>query len=589
MAYAETVAYRRSTGTVEPNQPASTTTRAVIYLRVSTKEQAEMGGEVEGYSIPAQREACLRRAAQLGAAVIDEFVDRGESAQSAKRPELQRLLRFVSETNVDYVIVHKVDRLARNRVDDVNINLTLRRHGAQLVSVSENIDETPSGLLLHGIMSSIAEFYSQNLAQEVIKGSTEKAKRGGTVGKAPTGYRNVRRMDAGREVRTVEIDPERGPLMKWAFEQFATGEWTTRSLLETVSDRGLTSTGGPRTSPKPLSVSNFTRLLRNRYYIGFVRYKGVEYRGTHESLVPLETFLRVQAVLDAHRASAEKHSRYPHYLKGTIYCAGCGSRLGVMNARNRHGTVYPYFFCLGRQRSRQCTQPVVTIDVVEAAIERLYSRVALTDSERTDLEAHVRREIKAVQAEVAVQHREQRRRAGKLRDERDKLLQAYYAGAVGLEQLKAEQARITAGLDEAERVLAVAQTEDAELAERITIILDWAQRCGDVYRFASDDVRRLMNQAFFERILVGPETEATGQVASPFRELIGDARGGDAPEYKRSSTGNAVEDHVCPLLGAGSNIDWLVGEAGLEPAHPFGHRNLNPARLPIPPLARVER
>src|SRR5271168_4274603 len=87
---------------------------AVIYLRVSSREQAEKGGEAEGYSIPAQREACRRKAKALDAAVIEEFVERGESAKTADRPELQRLLEFVTEQPVKYVIVHKVDRLARN-------------------------------------------------------------------------------------------------------------------------------------------------------------------------------------------------------------------------------------------------------------------------------------------------------------------------------------------------------------------------------------------------------------------------------------------------------------------------------------------
>ena len=89
------------------------------------------------------------------------------------------LERLKSERDVDFVIVHKIDRLARNRGDDVNITLAIREAGAQLVSVSENIDETPSGMLLHGIMSSIAEFYSRNLATEVIKGTRKKVE-GGT-------------------------------------------------------------------------------------------------------------------------------------------------------------------------------------------------------------------------------------------------------------------------------------------------------------------------------------------------------------------------------------------------------------------------
>ena len=86
---------------------------AVTYLRVSTTEQAKRGGEVEGYSIPAQREACKREAQRLEAEIAAEFVDRGASARSANRPQLKALLTYLEEHAVRYVIVHKIDRLAR--------------------------------------------------------------------------------------------------------------------------------------------------------------------------------------------------------------------------------------------------------------------------------------------------------------------------------------------------------------------------------------------------------------------------------------------------------------------------------------------
>jgi DNA invertase Pin-like site-specific DNA recombinase len=198
---------------------------AVLYLRVSTKDQAHKGGEAEGFSIPAQRDAGRRKAASLGAVIVEEFVDAGESAKSADRPALQRMLRYLRNNRVAFVVVHKVDRLARNRADDLEITLAIRAAGAELVSCTENIDDTPSGVLLHGIMSSIAEFYSRNLAHEVAKGLVQKAKSGGTPGKAPVGYLNTRRYESGREIRTVEVDPARAPLVQWAFEAYADGEW----------------------------------------------------------------------------------------------------------------------------------------------------------------------------------------------------------------------------------------------------------------------------------------------------------------------------------------------------------------------------
>ena len=197
---------------------------AVSYLRVSTREQAEKGGTDEGFSIPAQREATRRKAEQLGAGIVEEFVDAGPSAKSADRPELMRMIQYVKANKVSYCIVHKVDRLARNRADDVSIHLALQQCGVMPVSATENIDETPSGMLLHGIMSTIAEFYSHNLATEVAKGMNQKAIGGGTNGKAPIGYLNVRTRDElGRELRTIELDPERAPIIEWAFKAYASG------------------------------------------------------------------------------------------------------------------------------------------------------------------------------------------------------------------------------------------------------------------------------------------------------------------------------------------------------------------------------
>ena len=183
---------------------------ALVYARVSTKEQAG-GGDGDGFSLPAQRDACRRKAESLGAAVVEEFVDKGESAKTADRPELQRLLKVLPTRSVDFVIVHKIDRLARNRADDVALTAAIQASGAKLVSVTENIDETPSGTLLHGIMASISEFYSKNLAAEVSKGMDQKAKKGGRPGKAPVGYLNTREItDDGHEIRTVVVHPEHG-------------------------------------------------------------------------------------------------------------------------------------------------------------------------------------------------------------------------------------------------------------------------------------------------------------------------------------------------------------------------------------------
>ena len=558
--------------------------RAVLYLRVSTKDQAERGGETEGFSLPAQRDACTRKAAALGAEVVEEFADRGESAKTADRPELLRLLQYVCDEHVDYVIVHKVDRLARNRADDVAITLAIKKAGVTLVSCTENIDETPSGALMHGIMSSIAEFYSRNLAAEVIKGSTQKAKSGGTVGKAPTGYVNVRRWENGRESRTVEVDPERGPLMRWVFEEYATGEWSIRRLLDAATAKGLTSKGGPRTPSKPLSLSNFCRLLNTTYYYGVFSYRGVEYQGTHEPLITKATFDKVQGVLRAHALSGEKRRTHHHFLIGTIFCKQCGSRLGVMNAKNKYGTIYPYFYCLGKQEHRTgCTQRTVRIEQVEERVAVLWEGERLTETERAQLEAFIRSELAGLGETNRTERARQSSRVEQLKAERQKLLQAHYADALPLDLMKAEQQRIASELAAAETLLDRANAQMNTVAIAVSRALDLVTECGPTYQQAPNQQRRMMNQALFSRILVGDDGTIEGHYTQEYellldpsiRELAQEQQApeqpGPVPQCARTERPSAltrsfgVKNTRTPsFAGRGSRIDWLVGEGGLE-------------------------
>ena len=203
---------------------------ALIYLRVSTKEQAAKDETAEGYSIPGQREACLRLISEKGWNVADEFVDAGESARSSDRPSLKAMLARVAEDEIGAVVVHKIDRLARNIEDHVAIRASLRKAGVALISVTENIEETASGKLVEGIHALMAELYSANLASEIRKGMTQKAKMGGWPQRAPIGYLNNGEKVAGQDIAKVVFDPERAFLVKEMFRLYATGDYSLAEL-----------------------------------------------------------------------------------------------------------------------------------------------------------------------------------------------------------------------------------------------------------------------------------------------------------------------------------------------------------------------
>ena len=545
--------------------PPQGTAQAVSYLRVSTKEQAEKGGTDEGFSIPAQREANRRKAEQLGAVIVEEFVDAGESARKADRPDLMRMIKYVKQHRVAYCIVHKVDRLARNRADDVTIHLALQESGVMLVSATENIDETPSGMLLHGIMSTIAEFYSRNLATEVIKGMTQKAASGGTIGKAPIGYLNVRERDElGREVRTVDFDPDRAPLVEWAFKAYASGDWTVSQLHDELTSRGLTTPATPKRPSKMLAVSSVHRMLTNPYYKGEITYRGVLYKGSHTPLVQAEVWYQVQSVLTAHKTASEATQVHDHYLKGTVYCGQCGSRLIVSNAKNSYGNVYPYFVCSGRHAKRtDCSRQAMLIDEVEHLIEQYYQRVQVTHAQRQALSGMIHAEFDRLMSAEADELGQLTAHRDRLEHEQDRLLQAHYAEAIPLSVLKREQDRILGELDQVTRRIDAHYGEYTDARAHLDDALNLLENCAEIYARCDDANRRLCNQAFFTKIYIDEDGDVRAENARPFEMLLDPEVNADALTW----AANADKARTQPddSSGQSSSLVRWVPPVGLEP------------------------
>src|SRR6266545_3203800 len=453
---------------------------AVIYLRVSTKEQAAKDETGEGYSIPAQREACIRYVAERGWDVADEFVDAGESARTADRPMLKAMLRRVAEGEIGAIVVHKIDRLARSMEDHVAIRAALRRSGVQLVSVTENIEETASGRLVEGIHALMAEFYSANLASEIRKGMTQKAKMGGWPTKAPIGYLNIRDKTAGKEIAKVILDPERASLVREAFRLYSTGEYSILELQATMHAKGLTSPHARRAGA-PMSASKLAEMLANPFYAGVVEWGGVQY-------------------------------------KGLLFCGECGRRLSLTLAK---GT-YLYFYCLGQrgQARTGCRQPYVMAADVEVLVEDVYGRVQLPSSWVERLTAELEAEIADRQAETAERQTALTKKLAKIGDERQKLLQALYASAIPLELLKSEQDRLTAEERAAKQELDAEEADLGGWQDVLRTAVNLAGNCHAAYLKARPSVRRRFNQAVLEAVYVKDRKIARAEFSEVFAPLF---------------------------------------------------------------------
>jgi site-specific DNA recombinase len=589
-------------GTFEPEQPNLDRGFAVIYLRVSTEEQAKVGGTAEGYSIPYQREACLAKAKAMGVVVVGEYVDAGHSAKSANRPELKRMLRELGPRAVKYVIVHKIDRLARNKRDDFIINEAITEAGAALVSVVDLVDDTPQGRFNYTIQAGLAQLYVDNLAVEVMKGLTTKVKSGGTPYRVPIGYLNKRRIEGVADIRWVEVDPERAPLITWAFEQYETGNWSISRLRKALTDKGFTTRQTRKYPGKTLSVNGLHKILTNPYYAGIVPFKGAYYPGTHTALVDTATWLRVQDVLRAHNAAGEKDRTHAHYLKGSLFCGECGSRLVFSRNRGRGG-VYDYFFCIGRRFKRtSCVRKAVHVQAVEAGVEDWYRRFEVQPHHVKQIQAGVSHELTDQREQAAFIAEQAKKRLAKARNERELVLGAHYAGAIPVDMLRSEMDRLTREISAAELELQAATASVQDIEAQLHRALHVASTCSANYQEALPPIRRLMNQGFFTKLYVDMDGGIErADLTEPFAALLPDQEPAtaqtvpDAPEAgpasetppgtdpkTRAHLGGAdVSERTSPravlktilknespgqvLLTRGSNMTTLAEAEGFEP------------------------
>jgi len=273
----------------------SSLNKAILLLRVSTPRQMQTDDDPEGISLPTQREACQRKAKELGVAIVDEYIEPGNTGTAiAKRPIFRKMMdRIRTERDVDYIITYSTSRMNRNWKENGAVLLELAELGVRMISATENVNsDTAEGELLQGIYAVINGFRSRQDGEDIQRKMTYKASKGGTVHRAPLGYLNIKKRVDGHLVSAIEIDSKRAHLVKLAFELYATGRYSYRALQEKLTEAGLRTRATGRYGEKPVSIYRLGTMLQDRYYLGYVEWGGVEYDGKHEAIIDQELFDR---------------------------------------------------------------------------------------------------------------------------------------------------------------------------------------------------------------------------------------------------------------------------------------------------------
>lgn len=357
--------------------------KAYAYARFSSDRQREESIDAQ---LRAIREYCDRE----GIAIVHVFADRALSGTTDKRPQFQEMIDAVTTGDVDYVIVHKLDRFARNRYDSAYYRRQLKLHGVRLLSVLERFDDTPESIILESVIEGWNEYYSANLAREVMKGLKETALQcKHTGGRPPLGYKV-------NSEHTYEIDPSGAEIVRKIFALYAEG----KSYSEILRALDGCTTG----SGRPFGKNSLSEILRNEKYTGTYVFnrsaskRADGSRNNHKSkddadiirvpggmpqIVTEAQFAAVAARLRARNANGSGSAKHDYLLSGKLVCGKCGAILvGATSRSGRNKTPYSYYTCGTRTRTGKCDMPRLSANVIEKIVlDAIAQMLAFTDED----------------------------------------------------------------------------------------------------------------------------------------------------------------------------------------------------------------
>ncbi len=333
------------------------------YIRVSTVKQG-----TKGVSLQEQRDAILRYA-ERNQLNITVWLEEMETAAKQGRPIFNQALKLLRSGKAQGIILHKLDRGARNLRDWAAIG-ELSDQGVEVHFVTESIDlQSRGGRLSADIQAVVAADYIRNLKEETRKGFYGRLKQGLYPLQAPLGY-----LDQGGG-KSKTVDPIRGPLIRKAFELYGTGQYNLHTLSEELYQLGLRKRNGGR-----VSISTLGETLNNPFHFGLIRIQKTNetFAGIHEPIINKALFDRVHAVLTGKTNTRSQKHDYPY--RRMLACGTCHYSL---IAERQKGHVYY------RCHTPNCPQPCVREETIGTEVSQFFQRIRFNDQEREYYKARI--------------------------------------------------------------------------------------------------------------------------------------------------------------------------------------------------------
>jgi site-specific DNA recombinase len=511
------------------------------YIRVSTVKQGEHGSSLQ------EQRAAIEAFAGRAALTIGEWFEDRETAAKQGRTAFNRMLADLERGRAAGLIIHKIDRSARNLKDWARLGELMDR-GIEVHFVQDNLDlTTRGGRLSADIQAVVAADYIRNLREEVRKGFYGRLKQGFYPLPAPRGYR-----DQGKG-KPKEIDPVEGPLVTQAFELYATANFGLNELRLEMATRGLRS----RTE-KPLALDSISRLLRNSFYMGLVRIKrtGEAFEGVHEPLVSKAVYDRVQDVLDGRLYPRLQAHRF--LFRRLIECERCG--LSLIGERQK-GRVYYRCHDFG------CRGVSISEIHLDGLVREELARLIMDDGDVGDFRDMIAEEIAKDKADAGRRRKQVDRDIGLIDRRMEVLTDAVLDGMIDKETYdRRKAALITQRLELRELKSGPDSTLLQSIAQKVELGLVALQG----YEIGNDDEKRDIVKTVSSN-LIARQKQPVFPMLSPFADIrewtisaYGAPRRGAARTRSRDRRRKLIRHFIATLAQKGGETQTAGNESTTE-------------------------
>ena len=333
-----------------------------IYARYSSHNQRDV-------SIEQQVEACQKFAAANRIKIVATYADRAISGKTDSRPQFQKMMRDAQKGKATVVIAWKSNRIGRNMLQAMVNEARLTEYGVRCLYVEEDFDDTAAGRFALRNMMNVNQFYIENMAEDVMRGMMDNAKRcmvnGGVL---PLGYKK------GSDGK-YEIDEPNAAVVREIFERVSSGE-PFASIAEDFNLRGLKTSKGSF-----WNKNSFRAMLKNVRYIGVYEFAGMQIEGGIPAIIDKEVFYSVQDRMRNKKNPQGRHRDVNDYLlTGKLFCGHCGAYMVGVSGTSRSGAMHYYYKCQTRHKDKSCSKKNVKKDWIEQHVAELVAQNILSDN-----------------------------------------------------------------------------------------------------------------------------------------------------------------------------------------------------------------